>query len=154
MYSENKKKPLPSGWYHATCRGIQQPSDIVEIVWTVDRGAYTWQNVLSYINLSNPKTYSYVRGLFATLNMQLPEDPTDELLGVIIQGVRGQIHVTQRVDDTQPNGSIKYNYIIETHPAAYPPDIDVLREKNNVHILRAPQYGSAKLPIKPQKINE
>lgn len=153
MYTGNKKKPLPTGWYHATCRGLQKTDDVIEIVFTVDRGEYAWQNAIVYVHPNQPKTYEHATGLFGALNMQLPDDPQDELLEVIIPGIRGQIHVTQRLDDTQPNSLIKYNYILETYPAAYPPDVDVLREKSNTHILRASQYGSAKLPIKPQKIN-
>jgi len=152
MYTENKKKPLPTGWYHATCRGVQWEDQIGQVLWTVDRGEYAWQNVTCPIHPNNPKTLDHLRGLMGSLNMNLPDDPHDELFDIALRGTRGQLNITQRIDDTQ-GMLIKYNFVMEAYPAAYPAEVNVLKEINNIHILQAPQYGAAKLPIKPQKIN-
>jgi hypothetical protein len=146
-----KKYCLPTGWYFATCRGLQRDGDLLQFVWTVDRGEDTWQNVIQQTTVFDLKAIDQIRRVFSAINVVLPEDFTQPVIEALVYGVRAQLSVTQLAED---NGYsvIKRNIIIEAKPATVPAEIDVFAERNDSHILRGSQFGAAKLPIRPQKI--
>lgn len=146
-----KKKTLPTDWYSCSCRGVQRADQNIQVVWTVDTGPYSWQNVIQYSG-SDQASWDKIVHVFAQLGITLG-GPDDVLTDITVPGVRGMLHVSQIVDDTDPNFVIKRNIILEAKPPIGPAEFNIFAASNDLHVLRGTQHGGAKLPIAPKRID-
>jgi len=148
-----KKYCLPTDWYHVVCRGVQRFDNSLKILFTVDVGSYSWQNVVMEYIQGDERAKSRIVNVFKQLHTTLPDDLFSPLLEFTVSGARANLHISSMVDDTDPDRIVKRNIVLEAKLPTISPEVNVFAERNDTHFLRGTQHGGAKLPINPQKID-
>jgi len=123
-----RKGVLPTDWYPASITTYETDKNKFTLVWTIDRGEYSWRHIKRTFIL--PEEDYKIEDMCRSIGFEQLESSDSDWYGEQFIGLRARLSVERHID-----GKFIKNTIIEYAPVQMEPEFNVLIEQTGEHFF-------------------